>query len=284
MAKSNKKLGRGLDAIFGADVDTVIKDIENSVPKESQIGIPIDQIRPNPYQPRKVFDQDKIEELAESIRVHGIFTPIIVVKSVYGYDLVAGERRLRASQLVGLSEMPAIVVDFNQQQMMEIALLENIQRENLNVIEEAKAYQQLIEKMGYTQEQLSKQVGKSRSHVTNILRILQLPQKIQDAILEGAISMGHARAMLAVADESMLEPLLKRIISEQLSVREIEKIIREMSSKKNTTKNTQDPFILDQETQLQRIFKTKVKIDNNKVSLNYVDIDDLNRLLELLKK
>lgn len=284
MAKSNKKLGRGLDAIFGADVDTVIKDIENSVPKESQIGIPIDQIRPNPYQPRKVFDQEKIEELAESIRVHGIFTPIIVVKSVYGYDLVAGERRLRASQLVGLSEMPAIVVDFNQQQMMEIALLENIQRENLNVIEEAKAYQQLIEKMGYTQEQLSKQVGKSRSHVTNILRILQLPQKIQDAILEGAISMGHARAMLAVADESMLEPLLKRIISEQLSVREIEKIIREMSSKKNTTKNTQDPFILDQETQLQRIFKTKVKIDNNKVSLNYVDIDDLNRLLELLKK
>lgn len=283
MAKTNKKLGRGLDAIFGADVDNVIKDIENNVPKDLQISIPIDQIRPNPYQPRKVFDPQKTEELAESIRTHGVFTPVIVVKSVYGYDLVAGERRLRASKIAGISELPAIIVDFDQQQMMEIALLENIQRENLNVIEEAKAYQSLIEIMGYTQEQLSKQVGKSRSHVTNILRILQLPQSIQDAILQGAITMGHARAMLAISDEKLLNVILERIIKENLSVRDVEKLIKEMQTKKTPTKTTQDPFIMDEETQLQRLFKTKVKIDSNKISLSYVDLDDLNRLLELLK-
>ena len=175
--KNNARLGKGLSSIFGQDVSKVLDDIQNGdmeVERQEQSKIPVDEIRPNPYQPRKVFDDEALKELSSSIKQHGVFTPILVKKSIQGYDLIAGERRLRASKLAGLQDIPAIIVDFDDQEMMEIALLENIQREDLNVIEEAKAYEKLIQRLGYTQEQLAHRVGKSREHITNLLRLLKL--------------------------------------------------------------------------------------------------------------
>ena len=184
--KNNARLGKGLSSIFGQDVSKVLDDIQNGdmeVESQEQSKIPIDEIRPNPYQPRKVFDEDALKELSSSIKQHGVFTPILVKKSIQGYDLIAGERRLRASKLAGLKDIPAIIVDFDDQEMMEIALLENIQREDLNVIEEAKAYEKLIQRLNYTQEQLAHRVGKSREHITNLLRLLKLPEDVQEYVV-----------------------------------------------------------------------------------------------------
>ena len=181
--KNNARLGKGLSSIFGQDVSKVLDDIQNGdmeVERQEQSKIPVDEIRPNPYQPRKVFNDEALKELSSSIKQHGVFTPILVKKSIQGYDLIAGERRLRASKLAGLKDIPAIIVDFDDQEMMEIALLENIQREDLNVIEEAKAYEKLIQRLGYTQEQLAHRVGKSREHITNLLRLLKLPEDVQE--------------------------------------------------------------------------------------------------------
>ena len=184
MAKSKKttdRLGSGLAAIFGEDVNSVLDEIQNSS-KSDQYGtktvLNVHDIRSNPYQPRKVFDQKALEELAQSIKENGVFTPILVRKSETGYQLIAGERRLRASIIAQKDEIPAIILDFNDKQMMEISILENIQREDLNIIEEANGYNLLIEKLGYTQEQLADRLGKSRSHITNVLRLLKLPKEI----------------------------------------------------------------------------------------------------------
>lgn len=171
---STPGLGKGLTNIFGQDVSRILDDIQNAGTAEGvsqQTNLPVSEIRPNPYQPRKIFEQSALEELADSIRQHGVFTPILVRKSIHGYDLIAGERRLRASKMAGRAEIPAIIVDFDEQQMMEISLLENIQREDLNVIEEARAYNELIKNLHYTQEQLAARVGKSREHITNLLRL-----------------------------------------------------------------------------------------------------------------
>ena len=191
--KNNARLGKGLSSIFGQDVSKVLDDIQNGdmeVESQEQSKIPVDEIRPNPYQPRKVFDEDALKELSSSIKQHGVFTPILVKKSIQGYDLIAGERRLRASKLAGLKDIPAIIVDFDDQEMMEIALLENIQREDLNVIEEAKAYEKLIQRLNYTQEQLAHRVGKSREHITNLLRLLKLPEDVQEYVVNKQLSMG----------------------------------------------------------------------------------------------
>ena len=185
--RDTNRLGKGLNSIFGQDVSKVLEDIQNGdvkTEKQEQTKINIDQIRPNPYQPRKVFDDTALQELSQSIKQHGVFTPILVKKSIQGYDLIAGERRLRASKLAGMSDIPAIIVDLNDQEMMEIALLENIQRENLNGIEEAKAYEQLIQRLNYTQEQLANRVGKSREHITNTLRLLKLPEDVQEYVVQ----------------------------------------------------------------------------------------------------
>ena len=195
--KNNARLGKGLSSIFGQDVSKVLDDIQNGdmeVESQQQSKIPVNEIRPNPYQPRKVFDDEALKELSSSIKQHGVFTPILVKKSIQGYDLIAGERRLRASKLAGLEDIPAIIVDFDDQEMMEIALLENIQREDLNVIEEAKAYEKLIQRLGYTQEQLAHRVGKSREHITNLLRLLKLPEDVQEYGVNKQVSMGHVRA------------------------------------------------------------------------------------------
>lgn len=206
------RLSKGLSSIFGQDVTQMLDDIQNGQveTERQQIRIPVASIRPNPYQPRKVFDQAALEELAQSIKEHGVFTPILVKESIHGYELIAGERRLRASRLAGAYDIPAIVVDFDDKQMMEISLLENIQREDLNVIEEAKAYEQLQHTFKYTQEQLASRVGKSREHITNLLRLLRLPDGVQQMAVEKKLSMGHIRALLSLKDENAMYKLADR--------------------------------------------------------------------------
>lgn len=225
MAEKKKKLNKGLDAIFGGDITSLIDDIENNTPESSQEKIKLDEIRPNPYQPRKVFDEQALNELALSIKEHGIFQPVILKKSVQGYEIVAGERRCRAAKIAELDEVPAIIVDFTDQQMMEIALLENIQREDLNAIEEAQAYHTMMEKLHLTQNELANRIGKSRTHITNTLRLLNLPEKIQEYVLDGSLSMGHARALITLDKEKALK-IAKRVIDEKLSVRDVENIVK----------------------------------------------------------
>ena len=237
--KNNARLGKGLSSIFGQDVSKVLDDIQNGdmeVESQEQSKIPVDEIRPNPYQPRKVFDEDALKELSSSIKQHGVFTPILVKKSIQGYDLIAGERRLRASKLAGLKDIPAIIVDFDDQEMMEIALLENIQREDLNVIEEAKAYEKLIQRLNYTQEQLAHRVGKSREHITNLLRLLKLPEDVQEYVVNKQLSMGHVRALLGLKTEAGMRKVAKQAIDQGLSVRKVEQIVKDINNKKTVEK------------------------------------------------
>ena len=225
-----KALGKGFAALF-PETD-LIKDEE--VVQE----IAVDEIRPNPYQPRKKFNDDAIEELKTSIMLHGILQPIIVRKSIKGYELVAGERRLRASQLANLEKIPAIVRKLTDDQMMLHALLENLQREDLNVVEEAKAYETLIKNLKITHEELAKRVGKSRSHISNLLRLLELPNYMITSIVMDEISMGHGRALLAVKDEKICKILYHQVIDEGLTVRELEKKIQELQQQQNVSRET----------------------------------------------
>ena len=280
---ANKKLGKGLDAIFGGDITAIIDDIEKN-PQSSQVTIKLSEIRPNPYQPRKVFDQAALEELSQSIAQHGVFQPIIVKKSIKGYDIVAGERRYRASKLAKLKEIPAIVVEFSDEQMMEIALLENIQREDLNPIEEAQAYQNLMKKLELTQEQLAKRVGKSRSYVTNNLRLLQLPQAIQKYVLDGKLTMGHVRPLVTLPATKALE-IANRVIDEGKSVRDVENIVKgiELSnSRKDKPKVEPSKDITYVEELLRKKYRTKIKVSDHAVTIKYSDTEDLNRILELM--
>ena len=241
----NKKLGKGLSSIFGQDVSKILDDIQNGeveTEHQEQKKISIDQIRPNPYQPRKVFDPEALKELSNSISQHGVFTPVLVKKGIRGYDLIAGERRLRASKMAGLEEIPAIIVDFDDQQMMEIALLENIQREDLNVIEEAKAYENLINRFQYTQEQLAHRVGKSREHITNTLRLLKLPEQVQNYVVNRQLSMGHVRALLALKDKERIEKIAQKAIDQNLSFRKVEQLVKDKNHPKVIEKNPEDIY------------------------------------------
>lgn len=286
MATDRNKLGKGLNSIFGQDVSKVLEDIQNGsveTEQQEQMKIAVDLIRPNPYQPRKVFDDTALQELSQSISQHGVFTPILVKKSIHGYDLIAGERRLRASKLAGLEEIPAIIVDLNDQEMMEIALLENIQRENLNGIEEAKAYEQLIQRLNYTQEQLAHRVGKSREHITNTLRLLKLPEDVQDYVVNKQLSMGHVRALLGLKDEQTIRKIAKQAIDQGLSVRKVEQLVKDLQNKKPQNKSPEDNvFVKEAKNKLEEYFQTSVKISEHSLSIHYEDENDLNRLLELL--
>lgn len=280
----NKKLGKGLDAIFGGDISTLIDDIEKNTPENSQVNISLDEIRPNPYQPRKLFDEEKLEELAVSIKEHGIFQPVILKQSIQGYEIVAGERRCRAAKKAGLKEVPAIIVDFSDDQMMEIALLENIQREDLNAIEEAKAYLAMMDKFELTQEQLAKRIGKSRSYIANTLRLLQLPEMIQNYVLEGKMSMGHARCLITLPKEKA-ETLAKRCIDERLSVRDVENVVKGIelgNIRKERPKVEKPKEWVYVEGLLRKKFRTKIKMDENTLTIKYTDTKDLNRILELM--
>lgn len=280
-------LGKGLTNIFGQDVSRILDDIQNG---ETQAGVseqtklPVSEIRPNPYQPRKIFEQSALEDLASSIRQHGVFTPILVRKSLHGYDLIAGERRLRASKMAGRAEIPAIIVDFDEQQMMEISLLENIQREDLNVIEEAKAYNQLLKNLGYTQEQLASRVGKSREHITNLLRLLKLPENVQNYVIARKLSMGHARALLGLKDPSMMQKLAQQAIASGWSVRRMEQAVK--AANEASLPKPEDPmenlFIKEAAHQLEDYFQTSVRITSSSISIHYENQNDLTRILEKL--
>ena len=283
--KNNARLGKGLSSIFGQDVSKVLDDIQNGdmeVERQEQSKIPVDEIRPNPYQPRKVFNDEALKELSSSIKQHGVFTPILVKKSIQGYDLIAGERRLRASKLAGLKDIPAIIVDFDDQEMMEIALLENIQREDLNVIEEAKAYEKLIQRLGYTQEQLAHRVGKSREHITNLLRLLKLPEDVQEYVVSKQLSMGHVRALLGLKTEASMRKVDKQAIDQGLSVRKVEQIVKDTNNKKTIEKPKEDIYVKAAKEKLQEFFQTSVSISKNAISIHYENKEDLNRILELL--
>lgn len=283
--KNNARLGKGLSSIFGQDVSKVLDDIQNGdmeVERQEQSKIPVDEIRPNPYQPRKVFNDEALKELSSSIKQHGVFTPILVKKSIQGYDLIAGERRLRSSKLAGLKDIPAIIVDFDDQEMMEIALLENIQREDLNVIEEAKAYEKLIQRLGYTQEQLAHRVGKSREHITNLLRLLKLPEDVQEYVVSKQLSMGHVRALLGLKTEANMRKVAKQAIDQGLSVRKVEQIVKDTNNKKTIEKPKEDIYVKAAKEKLQEFFQTSVSISKNAISIHYENKEDLNRVLELL--
>ena len=222
-----RALGRGLEELFNnepIDYNKVEEKILDVTPKDEIVNIKLKELRANPYQPRKVFDEEALQELASSIKEHGVFQPIIVKKSIKGYEIIAGERRVKASQLAGLETIPAIIREFNDNEMMEIALLENLQREDLNAIEEANAYKKLLDTLGITQDMLAQRLGKSRSHITNMLGLLTLPQEIQDYITTNKITMGHARVLSKLEDKEKQLELVDRIIEEGLSVRQIEDI------------------------------------------------------------
>lgn len=286
MAKKDQtRLGRGLSAIFGEDVTSVLDEIQQGKTevegsKKSEIEVSI--IRPNPYQPRRTFDETKLQELAESIKTHGVFTPILVKNAIQGYELIAGERRLRAAKIAGLKTIPAIIVEFDDAQMMEIALLENIQREDLNAIEEALGYEKIIARLNYTQEELAKRIGKSREHVANMLRLLKLPQTVQQHVVDGKLSMGHVRALLSLKDPQRMEEVAEKAIALHLSVRAVETLVKNINQPKEEVKKEKDIHLQAVEKKLQRKFQTKVKIDQRHIAITYVDQDDLNRILELL--
>ena len=283
-----RALGRGLEELFNNEVldySAVEKKIVNETPKEEIVKIKLDELRSNPYQPRKVFDEDALQELASSIKEHGVFQPIIVKKSIKGYEIIAGERRVKASRIAGLTEIPAIIRDFNDTEMMEIALLENLQRENLNAIEEATAYKKLLETLALTQEELAKRLGKSRSHITNMIGILSLPQSIQNEISKNNISMGHARVLSKLEDPEQQEEFLQKIINEGISVRELEsltqspKVIKANPQKQKEPKNNEYSYL---QNELSERLGTKVVIKKNKIEISFVNNNDLNRLLEYM--
>lgn len=281
--KDSSRLGRGLDSLFGQqNVTDILEDIENGKDQRSQLMIPVSEIRPNPYQPRKIFNKEALEELSLSIQQHGVFTPILVKKSISGYELITGERRWRASKMANLEEIPAIVVDFDDQQMMEVALLENVQREDLNVIEEAKAYEQLIQRLNYTQEQLAHRIGKSREHITNTLRLLRLPEEVQEKVTSKQLSMGHARALLGLKDEELIKKIAKQTIQQGLSVRKVEQLVKAQSQKKEEPKQEESVFVKDATRKLEEYFQTSVHIGTHNISIHYENEEDLNRILELL--
>ena len=284
---NNSKLGSGLDAIFGSDINSLLDDIQNGNEPEgvttSNTTLPLADIKPNPYQPREIFDADKLRELADSIKEHGVFTPVLVRRVNEGYELVAGERRAKAAEIAGLTEIPAIIVDFDDDQMAEISLLENIQRENLTAIEEAKGYKTLIDRRGYTQEELGKRVGKSREHIANTMRLLILPESVQKMVEEGTLSAGQARPLITV-DPNDIDKLVDKVVKENLSVRRVEKLVQDY--KNPVIKNT--PVISEAakeyQKQLRHYLQTRVKIDGTKITINYVDEDDLERIVESIIK
>lgn len=282
-----KALGRGLEELFNnepIEYGKVEEKILSETPKELIENINLDELHPNPYQPRKVFDENALQELSSSIKEHGIFQPIIVKKGIKGYEIIAGERRVKAAKMAGLTDIPAIIRDFNDQEMMEIALLENLQREDLNAIEEANAYKKLQENLNITQEELAKRLGKSRSHITNMLGLLTLPENIQLDIQNKEISMAHARVLSKLNDKEQQKELVNKIKTEKISVHELEDLTSsEQYTRKNkikkASKSNEYKYLEDE---LSDKLGTKVKIKNNKLEIYFANTNDLNRILEIM--
>lgn len=273
-----KGLGKGVSNLF--------KDM-SSIHDEHVQQLSVKDIRPNPYQPRKIFEDIPLGELTASVKEHGILQPIIVRKSLKGFEIVAGERRFRAAKQAELTHVPAVVRDLNDRQMMELSVLENLQREDLTPVEEAKAYETLMRKLEISQDELAKKVGKSRPHIANHLRLLNLSETIQEKLSQKALTMGHGRALAGVKDISAAEQLAEKVVKEGLNVRQLEKIISDTApAKKNKPKQKTDPHLKQQETVLRERFGTSVAIRKNKhkgkIEIEFMSEDDLERILTLL--
>jgi ParB family chromosome partitioning protein len=273
------RLGKGLGSLIPAmDIST----------EEPVTHVFIEELRPNPFQPRRTFDQDKIRELADSIRQHGVIQPIIVRRSLVGYEIVAGERRWRASQLAGLDKVPVVVRELNDTELREIALIENLQREDLNPIEIAEAYLALMKECNLTQEALAEKVGQSRSHVANFLRLLHLPEEVRDYVSRGTLSMGHARALLGIENPDMQKALAKKIIEDDLNVRAVEQMVSRLANpvSRGTMRRKTYPEYNAYEERFREHLGTGVKIipgkKRGRIEIEFYSTEDLERLLSLI--
>ena len=288
-SKNNKGLGRGIDALF-----TNFNDIEKIDEKNEKVEeIKLDTIRPNPYQPRKEFDETALAELAESIKLNGVFQPIILRKStVKGYEIIVGERRVRASRLAGKETIPAIIRVFDEQAMIEVAILENLQREDLSPLEEADAYQTMMTKLKMTQADVAARLGKSRPYVTNHLRLLTLPDDVKTLLRNGDLSMGQARTLLGLKNQTQISELAKRVVAEGMTVRHLEALVQELTErsqrkeKKKRDKLKKPSYLIESEERLMDRFGTAVQItpkgEQGKIEIEYLSSADLNRILDLL--
>lgn len=300
--KKTRGLGRGLDALFGdVEVNSARKaparkpEPKAAAPEKEEVPegdlryIDINDIKPNSSQPRKSFDEDKLEELAESIEQHGLIQPIVLRAAGQGYEIVAGERRWRAARMIGLKELPCIVRELTDEENMLLAIIENMQREDLNPIEEAEGLKQMIDTYGLTQEQVSRGVGKSRPYITNSLRLLKLPPKLRYMTADGSLSMGHARALAAVKDEALQIALAERTVSEGLSVRQIEKLAQEggKSSAKKKPRKTKSADEKRVEMELREALGTKVTLQRKgargKIEIEFFNGEEMERLIDLLR-
>lgn len=291
MSKNSKGLGRGIDALF----QDFAKIEEVDVQKEEVIDLPLSELRPNPYQPRKTFDQKALDELASSIKQSGVFQPIIVRKSdVKGYEIIAGERRFRASKLAGKETIPAIVREFDEEAMMQIAVLENLQREDLNPMEEAEAYDMLMKKLNVTQAELSERLGKSRPYIANYLRLITLPPIIKQLLQTEQLSMGQARTLLGLKDREQMIQVANQAIKENLTVRQLEHLVNQLNeekhlAKKPVVKKTKEKpyYIREGEERLMDKFGTSVHIQEKdgkgKIEIEYLSQEDLTRILDILE-
>ena len=282
-----RALGRGLEELFNIEdisYDKLEEKIIENAKEEELKEINIKDLRVNPYQPRKTFNEESLKELAESIKEHGVIQPIIVKKSIKGYEIVAGERRYRASILAGKETIPAIIKDFTDNEMMEIAVLENLQRGNLNVIEEAEAYHSLMNNLNLTQEQVAQRVGKSRSHITNLLGLLKLPEEVKEMVKENKISMAHARTLSKLEDPEKIKELASKVINEKMNVRilEEETKTKELRKRVEQHKNPKNSEYITVERELSEFLGTKVKISKKKLEISYENEKDLNRILEII--
>lgn len=287
MVKNSKEpkkrgLGRGLEALF--DESPQVQETEEIT------EIFLDEIRPNPYQPRKTFDNKSLKELSESIKENGVFQPIIIRKSVNGYEIIAGERRFRASKLAKKKTIPAIIRDFDEAQMMEVAVLENLQREDLTPLEEAQAYEMLQKNLGLTQAEVSKRLGKSRPYIANYLRLLTLPQKTKRLLQRGELSMGQARTLLGLKDKDSIDDLARKVVKNGITVRQLESLVAKLNEKEKKPKKRaikKSAFIRASESQLTDKFGTSVNITEGKkgnghLAIDFSSTDELNRILDLL--
>ena len=287
--ETNKRLGKGLEQLFSneslySNPLQQLDEIVDNAKEDDIVLLDVDELRSNPYQPRQNFDEEKLQELADSIKEYGVLEPIIVTKSVKGYEIVAGERRTKACKLAGVKKIPAIIKEFNDNDMMQIALLENIQREDLTAIEEAEAYSKLLKVLGITQDELAKKLGKSRSHVTNMLGLLKLPDNVKEDVLNGNISMGHAKVLSKIEDIEVINSLVNKIKNDKVSVRDLEALASNPTIKKKhpvvrISDNKQYDFVEDAMTDK---IGNRVRIKNNKIVIPFNSEKDLERILDIL--
>ena len=294
MAVKRGGLGKGLDSLIPdtGKVAEKVKVVEKVVEKPIEMKLKINQVEPNREQPRKVFDEEALQELAESIKQFGILQPLIVQKRDDYYEIIAGERRWRAAKLAGLKEVPVVIRDMTEQEIVEISLIENIQRENLNPIEEAAAYKRLLTEFNLKQEEVAERVSKSRTAVTNSMRLLKLDERVQQMVIEGMLSTGHARALLAIEDNDLQFQMATKVYNEKLSVRDVEKLVKNFGKEKPAKKeeNAQQKAVFqDLEEKMKAALGTKVSINRKndqkgKIEIEYYSMDELERLMEIMMK